>query len=302
MNRPPVLLFVQHGWADRARSLSALARRLVTPTTTVVNPDLGFFQTWTRMDLLVDRVEREAAAAIAAAPGSLIRVVGHSMGGLIWLEVLNRHPEWWTRIDGVVLLGSPIGGARLAHLADPLDLTIGRDLKVDRRPLASQLARRMRLLSIAGKSDAAGDGVVRIADATAPGIRTVVVPGVPHRDLRTSRPVLLLAREFFRNRKTTMPSPQTLIARLRAIPGMTDSRQRSIFLPPLAVLFRDGTTLLAGRTVLGVTEVALVAPAGTPLYAGYVGKDAVVHLRAGLAAIAADYASAILWAAQQREG
>lgn len=296
-DRPPVILFVQHGWADRAASLRPLARALTTPTTRVVNPNLGYLRTWLRMDTLVDRVEAEATEAIAAAPSARIRVVGHSMGGLIWLEVLERHPEWWTRVDGVVLLGSPIGGVRLAHLADPFNLAIGRDLKVNRRPVASRLAQRMRLLSIAGKSDAAGDGVVRVADAQAPGVPTMVLPGVDHRGLRSHRLVLRLAREFFRNGPAAGPPPEALVARLRAIPGMTDSRARSVFRPPLAILFRDGTTLLAGRTLLGVDEVALLTPDATPRYAGFVTRKDGEQLRRSLQALRDDYADEILWAA-----
>jgi hypothetical protein len=219
------------------------------------------------------------------------------MGGLIWLEVLDRHPEWWTRVDGVVLLGSPIGGVRLAHLADPLNLAIGRDLKVNRRPVASRLAQRMRLLSIAGKSDATGDGVVQVADAQAPGVRTMVLPGVDHRGLRSNRLVLRLAREFFRNEPAAGPPHEALVARLRAIPGMTDSRPRSVFRPPLAILFRDGTTLLAGRTLLGVDEVVLFAPDATPRYAGYVGWQGADQFRRGLQALHDAYADAILWTA-----
>jgi pimeloyl-ACP methyl ester carboxylesterase len=299
---PSYVLFVQHGWADRAASLRPLARGLTTPKTTVVNPNLGFLQTWVRLEALVQRVEREAQAAIAAAPHSLLRVVGHSMGGLIWLEVLDRHPEWWTRVDGVVLVGSPIAGVDVAHLADPLDLAIGRDLKVDRRPIARRLAARIPLLSIAGKSDATSDGLVRVAEATAPGVRTVVVPGVRHRALRSSRAVVLLCREFFRHLEPTPPPPADIVARLRTIPGMSVSRSRSIFTPPLALLFRDGSALLAGRTVLGIDEVAYFAPDGTPRYAGYVGWSDARHLREGLAALRRDYAASILWASKRIEG
>ncbi|GIW06086.1 MAG: hypothetical protein KatS3mg060_0891 [Dehalococcoidia bacterium] len=295
------LLFVQHGWADRASSLRTLARGLATPRTRVITPNLGFLQTWIRMDTLVDRVEREAEQALRACPEARIRVVGHSMGGLIWLEVLDRHPEWWTRVDGVVLIGSPIGGADLAHLADPLDLAIGRDLKVDRRPLAARLATHLRLLSIAGKSDSSGDGLVRVASAKAPGVRLVVVPGVHHRGLRRSRLVVLIAREFFRNGAPSVPPPEELIGRLRALPGMTDSRTRTVFRPPLALMFRDGTTLLAGRTVLGIDEVALVAPDDTPLYAGYVSWRYAPQLRHGLAVLRRDYADALLWASKRMD-
>jgi len=215
--------------------------------------------------------------------------------------VLDRHPEWWTRVDGVVLIGSPIGGVDLARLADPLDLAIGRDLKVDRRPLATRLATRVPLLSIAGKSDASGDGTVRVAEATAPGVRTVVVPGVHHRALRSSRVVILLCREFFRRVDPPAPPLGDLVSRLRAIPGMTDSRSRSIFQPPLALLFRGGAALLAGRTLLGIDEVAFFAPDGTPRYAGYVGWDNAHHLRHGLAALRRDYADALLWASKRVE-
>ncbi|MFN8532743.1 MAG: lysophospholipase [Dehalococcoidia bacterium] len=295
---PAILLFVQHGWADTSASLRSLARGVSTPRTKVINPNLGYLRTWIRMDALVDHVEKEAAAEIDANPGALIRVVGHSMGGLIWLELLDRRPEWWTRVDGVVLVGSPIGGAPLANVADPMNLAIGRDLKVDRRAIASRISEKVRVLSIAGDYDGFGDGLVTVVAAQAPGVRLVTLPGTHHMGLRRSRLAMLVAREFFRRTEPVSPPTAELVAALRAIPGMTDGPTRGYFRPPLAVMFLDGTTIRAGRTLMGVDEVYLVGPDDLPRYAGYVGWLDSRALRRGLKELRERHADQILWAAK----
>src|SRR5206468_2873332 len=111
-----------------------------SPGALVIAPNLGYIRSWLRIEPLIAIAERATAAALAQHPNARIRVVGHSMGGLIWIELLTRHPEWLARTDRLVLVGCPVGGADLARYVDPLGLTIGRDLRVDRRALAEAVA------------------------------------------------------------------------------------------------------------------------------------------------------------------
>src|SRR6185295_10384609 len=94
--------------------------------------------------------EREAERALAEHPNARIRAVGHSMGGLIWIELLTRHPEWLARTDRLALIGCPVGGAELAAILDPLGLTIGRDLRVDRRAKAEAVATMVPTITVVG--------------------------------------------------------------------------------------------------------------------------------------------------------
>lgn len=125
MDTPDFVLFAQHGWADDSKAMAALAHGAATSNTHIVTPSLGWVKTWIRIEPLVQVVERIATEAIATYPNTRIKIIGHSMGGLIWIEVLRRHPEWWSQLHSLVLIASPVGGADLARIFDPLGLGIG---------------------------------------------------------------------------------------------------------------------------------------------------------------------------------
>src|SRR5689334_19879682 len=116
---PTRLLFSQHGWADTNRRMLPFGRAVAGDDTLVVAPNLGYVRTWQRMGPMIDHVEREAAALLSAYPSTTVQVVGHSMGGLIWLEVLGRHPDWLPRLTAVVLIAAPVHGTRLGRHLDP---------------------------------------------------------------------------------------------------------------------------------------------------------------------------------------
>src|ERR1044071_1540571 len=130
---PEYILFAQHGWADTNREMLRFGQTIAGSGTVVVGPDLGYVRTWLRIEPLIATAERAAADALAKLPEARIQAVGHSLGGIIWIELLARHPEWRARTDRLVLIGCPIGGARLASFLDPFGFSIARDLKVDRR-------------------------------------------------------------------------------------------------------------------------------------------------------------------------
>ena len=91
--QPSYILYAQHGWADINTGISKLAAQIACPEAKVIVPNLGFVNTWIRIAPLVDRVEAIAHQTQAQYPDTPIRIVGHSMGGLIWLEVLARNPR-----------------------------------------------------------------------------------------------------------------------------------------------------------------------------------------------------------------
>src|SRR5215216_4800699 len=157
---PGFILCAQHGWADTSRDMAKLAHTLASTDTLVVTPDLGWFQTWLRIEPLILRVDQQITAVLGANPDARLRIIGHSMGGLIWLEVLHRHRSWWARVDSLVLLACPVGGADLARMVDPIQMGIGiaRDLGTDRRPIAEAIAQQISTLSIAGDVDGGSDG------------------------------------------------------------------------------------------------------------------------------------------------
>ncbi|MEL6900096.1 MAG: alpha/beta hydrolase, partial [Cyanobacteria bacterium J06606_4] len=111
MPQPDYILYAQHGWADINQGIGTLAKQIASPEARVIVPNLGFINTWIRIAPLIDRVEAIALQTHSEHPEAPLRIVGHSMGGLIWLEVLSRHPEWWPQVESLVLVASPVGGA-----------------------------------------------------------------------------------------------------------------------------------------------------------------------------------------------
>ena len=292
---PEFLLFVQHGWADDNQAVLSLAKRLVTDITPVVAPDLGFIQTWLKIDPLIDTVETIAAAHLTPYPQTPIRIVGHSMGGLIWLEVLHRHPEWWSRVHSLVLIGSPVGGSDLSRLIDPWQLGIGiaADLGVSRVHLAESIAQKIPTLIIAGDVGQGTDGTVPIACMRFANAQYVCLPGVSHSALRNHLDVAATIRDFWVD--TTIGETildNDIIRRLRATPGMTDGHCGDFDQAAIAMTLANGGTIRTWRNWFGMDYAFLSSPEGECLYAGYVGWFHAQDLREALEDIKGAYAIA----------
>lgn len=293
VSEPEFLLFVQHGWADDNRAMLDLAKRLVTDTTPIIAPDLGFIQTWLKIDPLIDAVESIAAAHLAPYPHTPIRIVGHSMGGLIWLEVLHRHPEWLSRVDSLVLVGSPVGGSDLSRLIDPWQLGIGiaADLGVSRVDLAESIAQKVPTLIVAGDVGQGTDGTVPTACMRFAYAQYVCLPGVSHAALRNHPLVAATIRDFWVD--TTIGETildNDIIRRFRATPGMTDGPCADFDQGTIAMTLANGGTIRRWRNWFGMEYVFLASPEGECLYAGYVGWFHVEDLREALADIREAYA------------
>ncbi len=274
---PDFLLFAQHGWADNGKGIGKLAQALADPQTHVVVPSLGIVKTFIHIDLLTQQVEAIAAKAINQYPQTPLRIIGHSMGGLIWLEVLERHPEWWQQIHSFTLIGSPIGGSDMARIIDPLGIGIGtaRDLGKNRRPLAEKIAQQIPTLSIASNLDAGSDGLVTIECSKLAYAQFVLLSGIHHTPLRSHPQVIPIIQEFWANPQIGSPPATDLATRvirhLQTVPGITDASYKYFERSQLCLSFNNGITLNTWKNPLGVKYVFLADSAKNCLYAGYVG-------------------------------
>lgn len=276
---PAYLLFSQHGWADTNRAMLKLGRAVASADTEVVAPNLGYLRTWLGIEPLIAAVEASAAAALERHPAARLRIIGHSMGGLIWLEVLNRHPEWWPRTDRLVLLGTPVGGAELAALLNTIGLAVGRDLLRSRRELAELVTAGIPTLVVVGDALPGHDGTVSHQSARLERVRFIAVHGVTHVTLRSSPAVQGLIRAFFDDPSPVSLDDGALIARLRELPGLQPADGRFMKLARVFLQFAEGTTVRAWLGVPGSEFVYLVDPAGECRFAGYlpVGRTAALR-------------------------
>ncbi len=276
IGEPDFILYAQHGWADDYQAIEILAKSVVTEKTEIIAPDLGYVQTWLRIDRLIQTVENVVSENLARHPNVPIRIIGHSMGGLIWLEVLNRHPEWWSLIDSLVLVASSIGGAHLARMFDPLGLGIGiaKDLGINRRAIAEKVAATIPSLVIAGDINGGSDGTITVGSTRFRFAQFVYLPGLSHEVLRNHPSVATAIRRFWEKRE---PLPDfdseidALIQQLQVIPGMTDAHQRDFYRAAIFLEHRSGATIRTWKNPLGVDHVFVVCPKGQCLYGGFVG-------------------------------
>jgi pimeloyl-ACP methyl ester carboxylesterase len=276
VERPNFILYAQHGWADDCQGIAVLASSLAEPNTLVITPSLGYLRTWLRIDPLIQTVEELVLNTSLRHPQVPIRIVGHSLGGLIWLEVLNRHPEWSDNVESLVLVGSPVGGADLARILDPLGIGLGmaRDLGVSRRVLAEAIATQIPTLVIAGDIDGGSDGTIPVASTKVFGADFVLLPGVSHAALRNHPAVAVAIEKFWLLPKGSRPEPdlaQILIRRLQQVPGMTDGHYRDFRWAKVFLTFDKGVTLRLWKDPVGISHVFVADPEGNCLYSGFVG-------------------------------
>ncbi|WP_088892208.1 alpha/beta fold hydrolase [Leptolyngbya ohadii] len=271
---PGFFLFVQHGWADDNRTMLKLAKRLVTDNTPIVAPNLGYIQTWLKIDPLINDVEAIAKAHLDPYPHTPFRIVGHSMGGLIWLEVLHRHPEWWSRVHSLVLVGSPVGGSDLGRMIDPFKLGIGiaADLGTSRVHLAEAIAKEIPTLIIAGDVGQGSDGTVPIACMRFAHAQYVCLPGVSHAGLRNHPEVAEAIRDFWVDTSIgeTIVDDE-IVRRLRVTPGITDGNWSNFPKASIVMNLANGSTIRLYEDLFGIDHVFVACPEGSCVYAGFVG-------------------------------
>jgi pimeloyl-ACP methyl ester carboxylesterase len=281
---PDFILFAQHGWADTNQKISELAHNLATPDTLVISPDLGWLNTWLYIEPLITKVEQIAAEAIAQHPQTPIRIIGHSLGGLIWLEVLDRHREWWMQVHSLVLVGVPVGGSDLGRRLDPFGWGIGiaRDLGKNRRDMAEAIASQIPTLSIAGDVDAGSDGTVPIEATKFQHAHLVCILGLKHAVMKNHPAIATAIRNFWAHPgeipTITDDLGAKIIHALQAVPGMTDSHPRDFAKSKLWMVCSDGTTVSTYKNPLQVNHVYVADREGKCIYSGYVGWVDSDHL------------------------
>lgn len=278
VERPDYILCVQHGWADSHRGIAKLATELATPNTFIVNPDLGWLKTWYRIDPLVNAVEKTVTEILSQHPDTPIRIIGHSMGGLIWLETLHRNPEWWSNVEALVLIASPVSGAGLARVVDPISIGIGiaKDLGVNRRKIAREVAKEIPTLSIAGNLHGRGsDGTIPVDSTKFAGAKWVCLDGISHPALKNHPRLVGVIQDFWENPEITPTSElnfvDQLIQRLRSIRGMTDATQQHFSRSTPYFTFDNGVTIRHWKPPIFVDWVFLESPDRECLYSGFVG-------------------------------
>ena len=278
LNAPEFVLFAQHGLTDTNYTLNWFAASLAADRAIVVAPNLGYLRTLWRIEPLIDRVDRSATATLDHYPHLPWRIVATSMGGIIWLEVLKRHPEWWAQVHSLILLGSPIGGADLARLVDPLDWGIGaaHGLGQNRRSLAEQIAAVIPTLIVAGDVDGGSDRTVTLESTKFRHAHFVCLSGVNHPALRHHPAVAAAIRAFWAEPRYPVPATPDSLAillrqRLYAIEGMTDGHRRDFHQAQTWVLFADGTNIRRWKNSFGVDHVFIGDAHGNCFYSGFVG-------------------------------
>ncbi|MEM9220447.1 MAG: lysophospholipase [Cyanobacteria bacterium P01_F01_bin.150] len=271
------VLFAQHGWADTNRAIASLANSITSDTVPVIAPNLGWLRTWVRIEPLIQQVEHLAEDAIERYPDHDWRIMGHSMGALIWVELLHRHPEWWSRVHSLCLVGSPVGGSDLGRIIDPLELglAIAKDLGKNRRPLAEAIASRIPTLVIAGDTDGGSDGTVTVECTKVPRASSVILPGIAHATLKDHPLVGQAIQSFWSSPSIAAPEADSpslqIIQQLRLIPGMTDAHYRDAYRGRAIADLSDGNTVRAWTNGIGILHVFVLDQNKNCLYAGYAG-------------------------------
>ncbi len=293
---PACLLFAQHGWADTHDRIADLTARVAPPEAMRIAPNLGYVRTWLRIEPLIADVETIATAALAQFPDLPMSVIGHSMGGLIWIEVLSRHPEWWPRMTALVLLGSPVDGSHYSRMADPMGLGVGiaRDLGISRTDKAERLAQAIPTLSIAGAANCNGDRAVPLDATIFDGDRDVIVHGVDHPGLLDSPPVDAVVRHFLGGRAPRPLPASQVIRALRGVAGMTSGERAKYCGARLEMMFEDGHQLLTIDSRVARSHVFLINHEHHCQFAGYVGPIHRGDLWRAIGALREEYADLLL--------
>ena len=263
---------------DGNEAMKELACKVAPPQSVVIAPDLGFFQTFFDIEPLIEKVEKNAKQTLQKYPDVPARIIATSLGGVIWIEVLSRHPEWWNRFEFLVLLGSPIGGADLARIVDPFGWGIGiaKDLGKNRRGLAEQITAQIPTLVVAGNTDGGGDGTVTLESTKIKHVHFVCLKNVSHVALKTDPAVIKTIQEFWSQPRQPLPKPENnLISRLidhfRAVPGITDANASDFVHAKTVFSFSEGVSLRIWKNPVGVQHIFIANQYGKCEYAAFVG-------------------------------
>ncbi|WP_204104881.1 MULTISPECIES: alpha/beta hydrolase [Spirulina sp. CCY15215] len=293
-NHPLFILFAQHGWADTNQPIQSLAQSLA-PSEGIIAPNLGWFKTWWRIEPLIQKVEDIAIATLQKYPNTPWRIIGHSMGGLIWVELLHRHPEWRSRVHSLILVASPIGGSDLGYLLDIslIGLGIAKDLSINRREMVEEIAREIPTLAIAGDIDGGSDGTVVIGSTQCDRAKFITIP-ISHPELKNHPNLVPIVQEFWLNPLLTAPPKLTLkvelIQQLRHIPGVFDAHPRDFTRARIAANFPEEITLKTWKNPLNQLQHIFLGDRNNQcIYSAFVSWEKYAEFQQKLAQIIKGY-------------
>jgi pimeloyl-ACP methyl ester carboxylesterase len=148
--------------------------------------------------LTLEEAAQRLARFVRSRASARVHFVGHSLGGLVVLELLAREPSWSN--GRVVLLGSPCTGSLAAEQlvrSRSGRLLLGRGLPQWQVERGVQVARRVEIGAIAGTLrfgiaslvvtlPAPNDGAVTVQETRLPGLRDHLVMPVTHSGMALS--------------------------------------------------------------------------------------------------------------------
>ena len=195
-----------HGLYMPGSELYLLRRRLVRA---------GFAATQFRYRTIVHDVDHSAAALaeyVAAVPGDSVHLLGHSLGGIVILKMIERFGV--ERIGRIVSLGSPFCGSasavNLRRLPGGKHL-LGRAMAQANAEAGTRVWNGARDLGVIAGDRARGmgrivgplpkpnDGTVTVAETRLPGATDHIVLPVTHLSMLWSRDVADAVVAFLRN-------------------------------------------------------------------------------------------------------
>jgi len=276
--QPKLLLFSQHGMSDTNHAMNLLAHEVAPSQSHIIAPNLGFIETYFSISPLIEKVERSAEQAFDHYPNTPVRIIATSLGGVIWVEVLSRNPEWWSKIESLVLLGAPIGGADLARIIDPFGWGIGmaKHLGKNRRAIAENITAVVPTLVVAGNTTGGGDGTITTESTKLKYAHFVCLNGINHLDLRHHPAVATAIKKFWSKPRKPLPATKItltseLIEHFRSVTGITDANTGDFHHAKTVFSFADGTNIKTLKNNFGVDYVFIVNANGKCQYAGFVG-------------------------------
>ena len=201
MDRPSSNLVLVHGLWLRGWSMAAMAKRLRAH-----NHHVDVFSYATRGDGLDGHADK-LYAFVSANPTAALHLVGHSMGGLVILNMMSRYDD--LPPGRVVLMGTPVKGSSVVKRMKKLPVQkllfgkVGDDLQsgFEHSPRGRETgmirgSRALGLGRIVGKRGETNDGSVTISETQLEGLKDSVDLAVAHSEMLVSAQVLEQVEQF----------------------------------------------------------------------------------------------------------
>jgi len=190
-----------HGLWNRGWSMTAMAKRL-----RVRGHNVLVFSYPTRSDCLDGHADA-LYAFLSENKTEKLHLVGHSMGGLVILNLLNRFEDLPS--GRVVLMGTPVKGASIVKRLEKLpgqkfifgksrdNLLQGfQHTPLERETGMIRGTRALGLGRIAGKRNEPNDGSITVSETELDGLKDSVELEVAHSEMLVSAEVVVQVEQF----------------------------------------------------------------------------------------------------------